>query len=82
MSRTLNDKALETAKTCESCQHWEPETSRWRCHTKGQKVGQCFREGGEPGSAPLMAAVCSGEGIYGQLLTDARFSCCLWEAIK
>ncbi len=46
----------------------------WDCHAEGQDVGECNAADG-----PLFAAVCAGEGIYGQLVTDAQFGCRAYE---
>lgn len=49
----------------------------------GQEVAICLASihghGTPEKSGPLMDAVCLGEGIGGELVTDARFGCILHE---
>ena len=60
---------------------------RWDCHTEGQELGECGKSfgsnteksfGSGDNSGPMMAAVAGSEGIYGELITDAKFCCMLY----
>jgi hypothetical protein len=71
---------------CGTCKHWqqsEGDYYHWLCHTKDMKLGECMMAW--PGYSPAeqnkheMAAVCEGEGIYGQLITQDSFYCKLYE---
>jgi hypothetical protein len=57
----------------------------WDCHTSDQTLGWCTLAQPLPSmrddqaSGPRARAVCGDEGIYGELVTDARFGCVLFE---
>ena len=69
---------------CENCKYWEQNTlrsnNRWKCHKQSQMLGICNKAyGGENNNGQWVLAACRSEGIYGDLITDSRFYCILFE---
>lgn len=63
---------------CATCRHWEPLTAgedRWNCHNDDQKLGACMMNDAGPPQGALVVA--TADGVYGGLVTDARFGCVL-----
>lgn len=52
---------------------WEPQ-KRCLCHHESQMVGACDHEATD-------LAVAAGDGVYGELITDAEFGCVRHEAM-
>lgn len=71
---------------CKDCKHWNQRQyddpldgcANWECFNEAgipeEKLGHCLAPG------TMFAAVCEGESIYGQLITQADFGCILFEA--
>lgn len=52
------------------------------CHRSNQMLGVCDKATApDRHSSPQAVATCSVEGIYGELVTDATFSCCNFNSI-
>ncbi len=67
--------------------HWydapEAVSTNWRpdylCHVESQELGECRVGSRAEKSGPWVVGTCQGEGIYGEVITDARFGCILHE---
>jgi hypothetical protein len=51
---------------------------RFECHGDDQDVGEC--RASEREGKTMIVGTCDGEGIYGEVITDADFGCMLFEA--
>lgn len=70
---------------CEHCKHWSllegdlREEMIFNCHAPDMKVGICcmstYNDKDEDDYNFKAIAVCNGEGIYGQLITQHDFGC-------
>ncbi len=56
--------------------NWRPH---YNCHLESQELGECRVGSNAPETEPLIIGTCESEGIYSEVITDARFGCILHE---